>query len=183
MESQFGSLEGVIRTRVGYAGGTTPAPTYHSMEDHTEVVQLDYDPAVVSYEELLELFWNSHNPCAKTYGKQYRSLILYHSKKQLRVARKSMKQKSGIQTVLQPLKKFTLAEDYHQKYYLRQTQPFAGEMLSHYPKPRHFRDSPAASRLNGYLGGHGSRTQVSRDAERLGLSPTAQRVLKARYSR
>ena len=64
-DSLFGSLDGVIRTRVGYAGGTTESPTYHNIGDHTETIQIDYNPAKISYEQLLEIYWDNHNPAVQ----------------------------------------------------------------------------------------------------------------------
>src|SRR6056297_3828024 len=75
-DASFGALEGVIRTRVGYAGGSTEGPTYKMIGDHTETIEIDYDPAVISYRELLEIFFDSHNPYSQSYSRQYASLIL-----------------------------------------------------------------------------------------------------------
>jgi len=65
-DASFGALEGVVRTRVGYAGGTTEGPTYKMIGDHTETIEIDYDPAVISYRELLEIFFDSHNPYSQS---------------------------------------------------------------------------------------------------------------------
>jgi methionine-S-sulfoxide reductase len=61
-EARFGVINGVVHTRVGYAGGTTPHPRYRDLGDHSETVQVDFDPAVITYAELLDVFWKSHNP-------------------------------------------------------------------------------------------------------------------------
>lgn len=79
MESRFGILEGVIRTRVGYAGGKTDAPTYRHMGDHTETVQIDYDPGRITYEELLKIFWESHDPESRPYSVQYKNAVFFHN--------------------------------------------------------------------------------------------------------
>lgn len=85
-EALFGHLPGVVRTRTGYAGGTTPEPDYRRMGDHTEMVQIDYDPGRISYEELLQVFWDHHNPVnINGYkGRQYLSLVLFHGEEQER---------------------------------------------------------------------------------------------------
>ena len=119
-EVSYGKLSGVIDTRVGYTGGTTPDPTYHSMGDHTESIQIDFDPNVISYQALLDHFWASHDPVYKS-SCQYKSAIFYHDDEQKRLAEESFaeeekKRKKKIFTCLQPLETFYLAEDYHQKY-------------------------------------------------------------------
>ena len=68
----------MIRTRVGYAGGTTNNPTYRALGDHAETIQVDYDPTQISYEELLEAFWTSHSPTSRPWSRQYASIIFYH---------------------------------------------------------------------------------------------------------
>merc|ERR1712026_93144 len=87
-EAQFGSTKGIIRTRVGYAGGSKVNPSYYSLGDHTETVDLDYDPNVTDYAELLNIFWNNHDPCTKQ-KRQYMSAIFYHDEEQKRLLRKS----------------------------------------------------------------------------------------------
>lgn len=69
----------MIRTRVGYAGGSKENPTYYSLGDHSETIQIDYDPTQISYGQLLEVFWNSHNPTYEPWSRQYMSIIFYHS--------------------------------------------------------------------------------------------------------
>lgn len=75
-DAQFGALDGVVRTRVGYAGGTKIDPTYHSLGDHTEVFQLDFDPDVVSYTDLLDHVFRSHDPRSQTRKTQYQNIVL-----------------------------------------------------------------------------------------------------------
>ena len=89
VEAAFRQIPGVIGTRVGYAGGTIEHPTYRAMGDHTECFQVDFDPEVVTYEDLLELFWQSHDPFAPAYKTQYASLVLASDEEQLAVARAS----------------------------------------------------------------------------------------------
>jgi peptide methionine sulfoxide reductase MsrA len=69
---------GVIRTRVGYAGGTKADPSYHSLGDHSETVEVVYNPEVVSYESMLKVFWESHNPVNRSWSRQYMSAIFYY---------------------------------------------------------------------------------------------------------
>jgi len=114
----------VIRTRVGYAGGQTATPTYRSMGDHTETVQVDYDPERISYARLLDIFWKSHQPTGKSWSRQYMNAVFYHDAQQHRIAmasKEDVENKIGrtVKTEVVPLRSFTMAEDYHQKYILK----------------------------------------------------------------
>jgi peptide methionine sulfoxide reductase MsrA len=79
----------VVRTRVGYAGGTKANPTYYRLGDHSETIQIDYDPAVISYEQLLDLFWSWHRPDRPAHSTQYASRVFYHSETQRALAEAS----------------------------------------------------------------------------------------------
>ena len=131
MEAVFERLPGVVSVTSGFAGGTTENPTYREVctetTGHAEVTEVAFDPAKISYDKLLEVFWQAHDPTtlnrqgADT-GTSYRSIILYRDKKQQLVAEKSKlaAQKdfhNPIVTEIVPLKKFYKAEDYHQEYY------------------------------------------------------------------
>ena len=158
-DSIFGSLDGVVRTRVGYAGGTTENPTYHNLGDHTETIQIDYDPTRISYEELLEVYWDSHNPAAQPWSRQYMSIIFYHDGDQQEVAmeRKQREETSlgrEVYTEIIPFSEFYPAEDYHQKYFLQQESELMEELAAIYPSFADFVDSTAVARINGYVGGH-----------------------------
>lgn len=129
-------IKGVTSTAVGYMGGTLENPTYEDVctdrTGHAEVVQVEYDPSVISYEELLAAFWSSHDPTTLNrqgpdIGTQYRSVIFFHNEEQERTAN-AMKEKlqgSGmfgkkkIVTEIAPASKFWKAEEYHQKYYAK----------------------------------------------------------------
>lgn len=158
-DSRFGSLDGVVRTRVGYAGGTLEDPTYHNLRDHTETIQIDYDPTQVSYEQLLEVYWDSHNPTTEPWSRQYMSIIFYHNSKQRALAMQSKQSEESslgrrIYTEIVPFSEFYSAEDYHQKYHLQQVPEFMEELASIYPNFADFIDSTAVARINGYVGGH-----------------------------
>merc|ERR1712165_66688 len=81
MGARFGCANGVVRTKVGYTGGTKSFPTYHSLGDHTESVQIEYDPQQTGYRKLLDIFWNNHD-CTKHHTRQYMSAIFYHNEEQ-----------------------------------------------------------------------------------------------------
>ena len=158
-DSLFGSLDGVIRTRVGYAGGTTESPTYHNLGDHTETIQIDYDSTLISYEQLLEIYWDSHNPTAQPWSRQYMSIVFYHNSEQreLAMATKQREEASSgrrVHTEIIPFSEFYLAEDYHQKYHLQQVPELMEELIAIYPNFADFIDSTAVARINGYVGGH-----------------------------
>lgn len=132
VEETFRQIPGVVDTAVGYLGGHMKNPTYQDVctdeTGHAEVVQVTYDPAKVSYDQLLNVFWESHDPTTLNrqgpdIGKQYRSAIFFHSPEQERIARasKEQMQASGkfrrpIVTEITPASAFYRAEDYHQKY-------------------------------------------------------------------
>ena len=132
VEATFRQIKGVTATAVGYMGGTLQNPTYQDVctdkTGHAEVVQVDYDPAAVSYTELLNVFWQNHNPTTLNrqgpdVGTQYRSVIFFHSPEQETVARasKAELEKSGaysrpIVTQIVPAQDFWRAEEYHQQY-------------------------------------------------------------------
>lgn len=127
----FSKLPGVLRTTVGYTGGHTANPTYQQVcsneTGHAEAVEVEYDPAVVTYERLLEHFWTAHDPTqmdrqGPDVGKQYRSVIFVHDDEQ-RVLAEQTKQSLiakgvGVVTEIVPAQAFYPAEDYHQKYLL-----------------------------------------------------------------
>jgi peptide-methionine (S)-S-oxide reductase len=132
VEAAFRQVPGVLATAAGYEGGTLPDPTYRDVCSHTtghaEVVEVDYDPARVSYERLLEVFWSEHDPTqlnrqGPDIGDQYRSVIFYHSPEQqaAAIASKEELERVGryrrpILTQIVPAETFYRAEDYHQQY-------------------------------------------------------------------
>jgi peptide-methionine (S)-S-oxide reductase len=133
VESQFRCVNGVLETTVGYMGGTFENPTYEDvctgLTGHAEAVELVYDPSVVSYGELLEIFWSIHDPTVLNrqgpdVGTQYRSVIFHHTPEQEKAARlsKERMQNSGtykreIVTEIEPAATFWRAEEYHQQYF------------------------------------------------------------------
>jgi len=167
---------------VGYAGGHTTAPTYNSIGDHTETVQVDYDPARITYTRLLDIFWKSHQPTKGAWSKQYMNVIFYNNEQQRRLAMDSktaVENKLGhaVKTQVLPLRSFTLAEDYHQKYILKGHKDLNKEMERIYPRHEDFVSSTAVTRLNGYAGGYGSKHQLSREIDSLGLNAGAREAL------
>jgi len=171
-----------VRTRVGYAGGTTPNPTYRNLGDHTETLQIGFDPTRITYQDLLDVFWSAHSPTAPTRSQQYASLILYHDERQRRLAEESLAREEArlgtrLYTEIRPAGAFHLAEGYHQKCYLRSVPALAAEYMAIYPDLRDLTDSTAVARVNGYIGGHGSVEDVEAIVDRLGLCEAGWRIL------
>jgi len=135
MQPPFDNTEGVTSTRVGYTGGEVPNPTYHEVTSgetgHAEAIEIVFDPEVVSFSELLAIFWHNIDPTVKNRqfadcGTQYRTAIFYHSEEQNKAAEQSRDEleKSGkfenpIVTEISPVSEFYEAEVYHQDYYLK----------------------------------------------------------------
>ena len=161
---------------MGYTGGTKANPTYYALGDHTETVQIDYDPTVISYEELLEVFWGAHNPTQRNYSRQYAHVLFFHNDEQERLARASADRMaealgSDVRTELRPAETFYLAEDYHQKYYVRNSQALWPEVARTYGGDEAgLVASTMAARLNGYLGGYGQLEEFEAIADEMGLS-------------
>ena len=136
VEALFRRTKGVVNTTVGYTGGTTKNPTYEAVcrhgTGHAEAVLVEYNPAQVTYEQLLELFWDNHNPTTLNrqgpdWGSQYRSAIFHHTLAQQSAAEamkrrldESHRYSSPIVTQIVPAAEFYRAEEYHQRYYEKQ---------------------------------------------------------------
>ncbi len=178
----------MVRTRVGYAGGKKNNPTYHDLGDHTETIQLDYDPAVISYEQLLDVFWDSHNASVPSWSRQYMSIVFTHDEEQKRLAaesrdREAARTKSTIVTEIRSAGEFFLAEGYHQKYLLRSEREILREFTAIYPSEKDFVNSTAAARVNGYLDGYGTPADLKTELPELGLSPEVGQRLTVIVSR
>ena len=154
LEAVFADLRGVSRVVSGYAGGDVPNPTYKAVcsgtTGHAEVVQVTYDPQVVSFAELLEVFFTIHDPTTLNrqggdIGTQYRSAVFYHSPEQKEIAERLISEfdaqhiwDAPIVTEVSPLTVFYPAEDYHQEYYQNnQNQPYCRAVIA--PKVSKFR--------------------------------------------
>ena len=151
------------------------------MGDHTETVQVDFDPGEISYTRLLDIFWDSHTYTHQTSIAQYKNAVFYHNEAQYRQAvasGKALEQKTGkeVRTGILPLKSFTLAEDYHQKY-LFKGSPLKHLLDRYYSRHEDFVNSTAAARLNGYAGGNGTQKQLSEELPGLGVNEHGRKLL------
>ena len=131
VEAEFRKVDGVVEAAVGYSGGHTKNPSYGDVcsgaTGHAEVVEVEYDPSKVSYEELLEIFWSNHDPTqvnrqGPDIGTQYRSVIFFHTPEQEAAARVSKEKaqkrfEKPIVTEIIPISEFYRAEEYHQRYF------------------------------------------------------------------
>lgn len=156
-EAVFNELRGVEKVESGYSGGTVPDPSYQQVctgsTGHAEVIQITFDPSVISYREILGIFFTAHDPTTLNrqgadVGTQYRSMIFYHSEEQKMTAQQVIKEieasriwEKPIVTKVEPLTAFYKAEDYHQEYFKNnQYQPYCqmviapkvGKMRQHY---------------------------------------------------
>ena len=153
-EAVFSELKGVAKVEPGYSGGKTPSPSYEQVctgtTEHAEVSQVTFNPDLVSYRELLEVFFSTHDPTTPNRqghdeGSQYRSVIFYRDDKQKRAAQEIIAEltrekafRNPIVTQLSPFEAFYPAEDYHRDYYRRNpTQPYCQAVIS--PKLAKFR--------------------------------------------
>jgi peptide-methionine (S)-S-oxide reductase len=160
----------------------TPDPNYQKIGDHSETVQVDYDPGIISYEQLLDAFWRSHYPSSGFGSNQYRSVIFYHNEAQETAAMESKareEERQGIklQTVILPYTNFYLAEDYHQKYYLRTNSVLFQEISLVYPDNNDLVNSTAAARLNSYVAGFGDEAIAKTRLDEYGLSAAGREEL------
>ena len=172
----------MVRTRVGYAGGTTQNPAYHNLGDHAESIEVVYDPSRISYEKLLDVFWASHDPAERPWRRQYMSGIFYHNDEQKGLAERTRDREvrrigRPVHTEILPASVFTPAEDYHQKYQLRRHPELVKELRAAYPDPRDLVSSTAAARVNGYLGGQGTYAGLQAEIDGFGLSPEGRKTL------
>jgi peptide-methionine (S)-S-oxide reductase len=143
-EAVYQEVPGIVSVESGYAGGATKNPTYEEVcgggTGHAEVIRITYDPAKISYEKIIDLFWLAHDPTTlnrqgNDTGTQYRSIILYQTSEENAAAEKSLAAaqkdfKDPIVTEVKPLEKFYIAEKYHQDFYANNpNNPYAAAVI------------------------------------------------------
>jgi peptide-methionine (S)-S-oxide reductase len=146
-------------------------------------VQIDFDPSRISYEDLLDIFWHTHNPEMRPWSWQYASIIFYHDDEQQRQAEETKfhheetHRKVKLYTQIIHYTDFFPAEDYHQKYWLQQNSHLLKEFSAIYPEFNSIVNSTAAARVNGILGGYGTFDGTAEELSSYGLSPQANKFL------
>lgn len=154
-DATFGARDGVVRTRVGYAGGEMPDPTYHDLGGHSEAVQVDFDPGTVSFGELVDIAVENHDPRTQPRDRQYQSVLFVESAAQ----RETVEERLGeleldrVETRIEPLDAFYVAEPYHQKFNLRSKRAIQSAFDEAGYDDEAVRESPAAAKLNAHVTG------------------------------
>lgn len=182
-DARFGALDGVVRTCVGYAGGSTPHPTYRDLGDHIETVRVAFDPSRLTYADLLDVFWNAHDPTRPAFKRQYLRALMPCTAAQQETALRSLEAQktsrtAALATEVIPGATFHRAEAYHQKHTLQRYPALMEAFYRLYPDMDAFTDAPSAALANGYAGGYRNPTQLAADRERLGLPAEAFEALR-----
>jgi len=171
-----------VRTRVGYTGGTTLDPTYTELGDHTESIELEYDPQVVDYGTLLELYWEGASGASASCD-QYAPIIFWHNDEQRDLAQASWDEHDEPEVAVREAEHFYPAEDYHQKYRLRNVEVVFRDFERMYDDHDDIVRSTAAARCNGILAGYGSWDELGAELDSYGLTEAARQELEGRLGR
>ena len=143
---------------------------------------MDFDPQRIGYRDLLAVFWQLHDPFGAPFSRQYKAVVFYHSAEQERLARETAaaaQRGRDVQTEIRPAERFWLAEDYHQKHQLRNTELLIVEVEEYYdPASREFIDSTLAARMNAYAAMRGHESILLGELDSYGVSADAQKVLR-----
>ncbi|MHA6482213.1 peptide-methionine (S)-S-oxide reductase MsrA [Paenibacillus sp. strain BS8-2] len=184
-EAMFGALPGVIRTRVGYGGGSKVDPTYREMGDHTEMVQLQFDEHILSYAEIIREFWDKHNPVNinEYKGRQYQSLLFYHDESQKQIIDDELARRvqTGLvrpdtEIVAAAESTWYPAEERHQKYNVKRFPHAVAALISLFEDRigdgMSWQDSTIAARLNGIAKGFSSMERLKAEIAEWNLGRT-----------
>ena len=170
-------MDGVLRTRVGYSGGKSTSPSYKVLDLHTEVVEIDYDPDIISYGQLIDVFFSSHNETLRPYDQRVKSLIFYRSPEEYDIAkgkldaiRDQTPEEESVYTELKAFEVFYLAEPEHQNRSLKLETSLYGEVEQIFGSEDKIMLSILASKLNGYVYGYGTIENAQALLEVSGLS-------------
>lgn len=155
-DAAFGALSGVVRTRVGYAGGSEPNPTYESIGDHSEVVQVDYDPDETSFAALVDEAIAQHDPMRQPPKRQYQHVLFHETDDERDAIETALGELDvpAVRTRREPLESVTVAEPYHQKFNLSGKRWATDAFDDAGYDTAAARESPAAAKLNAELAGH-----------------------------
>ncbi|ODM95287.1 Peptide methionine sulfoxide reductase [Orchesella cincta] len=173
--SRFGSTPGVIRVRVGFAGGTAGNPNYEDTGDYTIAVQVDFDPGKVKYVQLLDIFWNYHDIFLPSEIPENQSTIFYHSEKQQKTAesekeKQQSKHEHEIMTQIKPFTTFIDSEDEKQHFVLQSTKDLYKKLEKNLPRSQ-LAHSHLACRLEGYVSGYGKPEDFDKEIPELYIPP------------
>lgn len=172
-DARFGALDGVLITRIGYCGGTYPStPTYKSIGDYTESVQIDFDSSQISYNQLLSYFNQWHVPNTSKTRSQYLAAIFYHTEEQYQ----QIKEMNIENVHIDKFERFFLAEDRHQKYNLKRTI-METDLFDTKEQWIH-KDPQMLTKLNGFLAGYGTIEQYQQWDKRRQLTREQQNYIR-----
>lgn len=164
IEAKFGSLDGVVRTSCGYAGGSEDNPTYKNIKDHTEVVRVEYDPEAVDYRDLVLHAMNLHSPKSVNRKRQYDNIIFYNNQTEEDILYDVIESEGyeveDVETRLESLGSYYYAEDYHQKYKLRSRRSLENQFTKSYNE-KEFRHSSLATKMNAFVSGELTESDFS----------------------
>ncbi|APC85354.1 peptide-methionine (S)-S-oxide reductase [Clostridium botulinum] len=182
VEALFDSLDGVVKTYVGYTGGNTLFPTYNSIGDHLETLEVYYDSSKIAFENLLTIFEKNHNYIVRPNLLQYYSAIFYNNENEKELCldwKKNKKEelKTEVLTRISPIEKFYYAEFYHQKYYVQLEPIIMSNLRSKFSTGNDLISSPLCHKLNAYLAGYGSLKELNKEIEDFNLSEDAKNRL------
>lgn len=187
-DAWFGGVDGVVRTRAGFAGGTAPGPTHTDPGDHLEAVRVEYDADRLSYTGLLDRFWAGHDPTQTASRRRYRHALMPQTRTQAERARHSREKwraNSGAEATIQIVDDATFvpAAPHHQNYKLRDDDRLMAAFQSLLPDEEALIRSPAATLTNSYVDGARPPERLDDDRERLGLPPDALARLRTHAGR
>jgi len=156
-DATFGALSGVVRTRVGYAGGSNPDPTYHALGDHAEAVQVAYDPDELDYGDLVAAAFEQHDPRSQARKRQYQNVVFYESAAERAAVETHIAESDwpdgAVETRIERLDGFHVAEPYHQTFHLSSTPSLLRPFEEAGYDDAAIRESPAAAKVNAHAAG------------------------------
>lgn len=179
-----------MRTRTGYAGGRSTNPNYQDVGFHSEVIEVDYDPSLITYEALVSHFFESHNATSKPYYQRIKSLVFYRDEAEKEIAQKIIEQQKQIAvqkgllvyTELKPYEVLYLAEPEHQLKALKAEVSLHSELLEMFGNESNLQNSILGSKLNGFLYGFGSHSEIESILSQSGLSEASKSRVWAIYN-
>jgi len=173
--AEYATVEGVLRTRVGYSGGDLTQPSYDNLGNHVEIFEVDYDPDLISYADLVELYFVFYDASMRPISQRVKPVIYYRTDEEYTMATKikqviEAQSEDGIFAVIEPFEIFYLAEAKHQLSYLKQETSLYGEISQIFENDDQLILSILASKLNGFIPGYGNPEELAAIIEDSGLS-------------